>query len=95
MRLMKKCEICGKEFIADRRNAKYCGKVCRKIANNETIEKYLRTKEAAEEATKRESKAKKTPLWKVNEEARKAGLTYGQYQAMLFKAQQLKPVSIG
>ena len=28
MRVMKKCIVCGNEFIADRRTAKYCSKKC-------------------------------------------------------------------
>lgn len=28
MRVMKRCIVCGNEFIADRRTAKYCSKIC-------------------------------------------------------------------
>lgn len=84
MQILKKCEICGNEFVADRRNAKYCSKVCYKQGNNETT-KYIQAEKAAEKARKKEAEAKRIPIWKINEEARKLGMSYGQYQAMIYR----------
>lgn len=41
MRVMKRCIVCGNEFIADRRTAKYCSKICH------TKSKSLRPREDA------------------------------------------------
>jgi len=54
--------------------------VCYKKRSNET-EKDRQATRAAEKAAKEAQKSKK-PLWRLNAEARQAGMSYGQYQAV-------------
>lgn len=80
MQIIKACEICGKEFTAGRKNAKFCSKECYKVGNCE------RTKQKQHEKGEEKRKnAEKMPIWKINEEARKMGLSYGQYKARIYR----------
>ena len=67
------CIVCGERFIGD---SPYCSAKCR--------EENLRIKEHAQKILKREPRKKKikTELAKINQEAREAHMSYGQYVAM-------------
>ena len=77
MEYNKNCEICGKEFIGRRSTARYCSAACRELAAKENHKEWYKTK-------KKKTKAVGTPIWQINEEARKLGLTYGKYKALQY-----------
>lgn len=69
MDIKAKCVVCGNEFTAGNKKAKYCSRSCQmKLVNNG----YRMPKRKREEKTIEE--------W--NAEARAAGMSYGQYRAM-------------
>lgn len=70
---IRKCEFCGKEFRPRNGNQIFCSTVCRKKQYNAV---------ALPQVPK--PKKKNEELVKINEEARKLGMTYGQYQAMRY-----------
>lgn len=80
----KNCLVCGKRFMAKRIDQVYCGANCRKIA----FKKYRKEWGEETRARERELKAEKMKKPKINSvaeiavEARKAGMSYGQYVAM-------------
>ena len=45
--MTKICEICGKEFEAERTNVKYCSKECRKAGFMRVLEENRKRKAAA------------------------------------------------
>lgn len=81
MQIPKICEVCGKQFVGIKRTAKYCSKPCREVAMKER-HRILQAEKAEKAAREKENEKQKKPIWQLNEEARKLGLTYGQYQAM-------------
>ena len=85
MREIRKCKICGREFIAKRKNQIYCDKSCTAKAG------VLATKERRKAKAAAEKSKPKRSISDINEEARAAGMTYGQYVAM----QYAKTVRIG
>ena len=78
----KECEWCGKEFEAYRDNARYCCIEHRRLAYRK---RYEHKKYKFEECKPKEKYPKKNDEL-VNKaiEARKAGMTYGQYVAQLY-----------
>ena len=76
MEYNKNCEICGKEFIGRRSTARYCSAACRELGKKETHKIWCKTNK------KKKTEAAGTPIWQINEEARKLGLTYGKYKAL-------------
>lgn len=81
MQILKICEVCGNQFVGIKRTAKYCSKPCRNAAMKER-HKILQAEKTERAAREKENEKLKMPIWQLNEEARKLGLTYGQYQAM-------------
>lgn len=77
------CDVCGKIFMRPRGSTRVtCSRECVKA---------LREASTKRNATKRD---KKSELAAINREARKLGMTYGQYQAMKYKAEvrvQIEP----
>lgn len=71
------CPICGKDFEPPHYNNKTCGPECAK-------ERHRLLKNEAIRAMKQEKAKKKKiePAWKVNEKARKLGMSYGKYELM-------------
>ena len=80
MQILKTCEVCGNQFIGIKRTAKYCSEPCRNAAMKER-HKILQAEKAERAAREKENEKQKKPIWQLNEEARKLGLSYGQYQA--------------
>lgn len=79
--MIKYCEICGKQFeVFEQRQMKrkYCSPECVK-------EKYRRAwhEKKDETQTKMTTKDNRN-IDKINAEARKNGMSYGQYQAMKY-----------
>ncbi len=75
----KVCKICGKEFIAKASNTKCCSDECKK--ENSKMNKKL-----CDERKKLQPKKKKEKKLTVTElavKAKEAGMSYGQYTAML------------
>jgi hypothetical protein len=84
MQTLKTCEICGNKFVAEKRNIRYCSKACG-VEGKKKRDKERQAERVEEAAREKAEKAKKMPIWQLNEEARQLGLTYGQYQAMRMK----------
>ena len=84
MKIDKICEVCSKPYVADRRNARFCSNECYIIGHKKRERDRHREKMAAK-AEKKAAEAKKKPIWQLNEEARQLGLTYGQYQALIYR----------
>lgn len=83
-----KCEVCGKVFIAGYSFAKYCSNACKKRGHaNKSIEyhkeHYSSTKNEAKAKTKSAKKKKAATIGELAVEARKHGMTYGKYIAMI------------
>jgi len=73
----KICKTCGKAFETIEKNAKYCSRDCANKGREKLPEREKRQNE-------RESR-KRNMEWivKINKEAQKAGLKYGDYVAMM------------
>ena len=80
MDVFKNCEICGKEFVGFRRNVRFCSEPCRAVARKEK-NRMLSAERAKKKRRKEDGKVQ---IWQLNEEARRLGLSYGQYQAMRY-----------
>lgn len=77
------CAICGKTFIAGKYNAKYCSVECQDEGRRNHDKK---NRKAGQERKKEERKSKKKrqkALVDIAVEAKKAGMTYGQYVARM------------
>lgn len=90
MRTKKICIVCGKEFEPRVNNQKCCSPEC------SDIQKAKRAK-ASYEKHKRQAKKKEKPkekedLAKANEVARNSGMSYGQYMAEKYRAEQLEMI---
>ena len=79
----KRCECCGKIYMPHGGNQKYCSKECcdkeakiRDDRNRAQSEQNKKIREYLKESSKR-----RKVLVNINEEAKKEGLTYGQYVA--------------
>lgn len=81
MREKKICIVCGKEFEPRVNNQKCCSPEC------SDVQKVKRAK-------KKEKKlqGKKEDLAKANEVARNSGMSYGQYMAEKYRAEQLETI---
>lgn len=81
MRAKKICIVCGKEFEPRVNNQKCCSPEC------SDVQKVKRAKASYEK-----HKAKKEDLAKANEVARNSGMSYGQYMAEKYRAEQLETI---
>lgn len=84
MREKKICIVCGKEFEPRVNNQKCCSPEC------SDIQRVKRAK-ASYEKHKRQAK-KREDLAKANEVARNSGMSYGQYMAEKYRAEQLETI---
>ncbi len=73
--MAKICPICGKEFEGNR---KYCNKECSKKGYYLVQARRIENKKKAKQA----SAVKDNRLQIIAKEARKAGMSYGQYVAL-------------
>lgn len=76
----KKCVICGKNYVAKRSNSRCCG-------NSECAKKHYRMAQIEwnrnNKKKKQTTKNNKTSIIDVERNAKKFGMSYGQYVAML------------
>lgn len=74
--MKKTCKQCGKVFETECKKQIFCSKSCG-------------SKDAWRKEKERRAEKKKSShnLEKINEEARKLGLSYGKYKAMIYKQQ--------
>lgn len=88
------CYDCGKIVPRTGTARRLCAECAKKRATDRSREyrrqKSAELKKAAEEAERQQRLAEKgidatkiTPAWKINEEARNHGMTYGQYMVYL------------
>lgn len=81
MKYNKTCACCGKEFISNRKNGRFCSAECREIIRVEqNKERYRQKKEEAKEIIEA-----KENLAETVRKARDMGMSYGQYKAMIYK----------
>lgn len=73
--MAKTCPICGKEFEGNR---KYCNKECSKKGYR--LKQITRTEKKRK--LKQKSRTNDNRLQTIAKEARKAGMSYGQYVAL-------------
>lgn len=72
------CEECGLIFEKKTNNQRYCCPECKKIGQR----RKSRERQRAKYVKKGQAKKKKPPsLAEINQSARAAGMTYGQYMA--------------
>ena len=81
------CIICGKKFVQKKVTHLTCSDECRKIHNKRHDAEKRRERKKLKSAEKAAAK-KKVPLDKVNEAAREAHMSYGQYVAMQQKGRE-------
>lgn len=84
------CEFCGKDFVTDRANRKYCPECSYEVTKAQTKASAKRCRERIKEQKKEEERlAEKKPVSESIEEiqrrARAAGMSYGQYVLMMGK----------
>lgn len=80
---VRKCTICGAKYTTTRPNAKYCGEECMEIG--------LKKRQIKNDALKAQRKAmelklksdRKNAIVNIAVEAKKAGMSYGQYVAKM------------
>lgn len=91
MRAKKICIVCGKEFEPRVNNQKCCSPECSDVQNVKRAKaSYEKHKHQAKK--KEKPKAKKENLAKANEVARNSGMSYGQYMAEKYRAEQLETI---
>ena len=92
----KNCKICGKEFVPVTTNQTYCCAECRMeskriIAREKSKmineERKIEVKKRNEENERKRIRSKKPRLsiGEISVLARKAGMTYGQYVAQMYR----------
>lgn len=91
----RNCIICGTVYEPKSPNSITCSDICRKKRYKqiqEAANKKMKAKRNAEKILKKlreqESKDKLSPLAEKNEKARELGMTYGQYDAYLWRQNQ-------
>jgi DNA-binding XRE family transcriptional regulator len=91
LRAKKICIVCGKEFEPRVNNQKCCSPECSDVQNVKRAKaSYEKHKHQAKK--KEKPKAKKENLAKANEAARNSGMSYGQYMAEKYRAEQLETI---
>lgn len=78
-----KCKICGKEFTTDSYIKKCCSEECVKKNAKINVKAY-NEKQKAMRTAKPKKKEKKLTVTDIAVKAREAGMSYGQYTAMMY-----------
>ena len=81
--MIKKCIICGNEFTTNRDAQLCCSKKCSLIRNNEVAKENYKLHEASRKVQKKMPPSNHDAIADIAIEARKQGLTYGQYVAKM------------
>lgn len=76
--MIKVCEWCSREYIAQKHNQRFCSKSCKML--HDMDEREQRIKEKAE---KPKRKTKMSELSRIQMLAEAAGMSYGQYVAKM------------
>jgi DNA-directed RNA polymerase subunit RPC12/RpoP len=90
------CSICGRVYLSNRKDSITCSPECRYERNKQLArERNQRAKQVEEHFLKeyQESKPKKKevpPGWEIEAEARKHGMNYGQYYALMLQKQEIE-----
>lgn len=79
--IVKNCDCCGKEFEARNCRQHYCSESCQKRHYNETNRASVIKEMQKKEKEKRIST--QNDIVKIAAEARKCGMSYGKYLALL------------
>ena len=85
------CVVCGKVFLSDRRDRVCCSVECSHERNKITARERFKRKYYEEKAEREEAKVVYAPpkrrkiasLQEIDAEARKRGMSYGRYMALL------------
>ena len=83
MREIRTCEICGKKYVATQHNAKYCGAECHTEGmrrRNRANDREKTRQKIAEHIRKKDNQQ---AIIDIAVEAKKAGMSYGQYVARM------------
>lgn len=81
--MIRICKICGKEFDTNGTPAKCCSKKC--MAENNKLVAAERARERwQQEKIRREKKDNMKKIVDLTVEARKNGMSYGQYVAQMY-----------
>lgn len=79
-----RCENCGLIFEKQHHNQHYCCDACRRQAyRRRQRERYMQQKELNQKSRKN----RKPTLSEINQKARAAGMTYGEYMAQEYGKQ--------
>lgn len=93
----KTCTVCGNTFTTRGTRAYYCEECKEDAYRKMAIEKQerfiemRRQRNAIKRYKKRRQKIAIKELHEINAEAKKRGMTYGQYQALLYQQQNPMP----
>ena len=79
----RKCGICGKTFIASKANIKYCCDKCRYEAISIKNIEIRKSKSENKKASRKKKKDNQQAIIDIAVEAKKAGMSYGQYVARM------------
>jgi transcriptional regulator with XRE-family HTH domain len=89
LRAKKICIVCGKEFEPRVNNQKCCSPECSDV---QKVKRAKASYEKHKHQAKKKEKPKKEDLAKANEVARNSGMSYGQYMAEKYRAEQLETI---
>lgn len=89
MRTKKICIVCGKEFEPRVNNQKCCSPECSDV---QKVKRAKASYEKHKHQAKKKEKPKKEDLAKANEVARNSGMSYGQYMAEKYRAEQFETI---
>ena len=89
MRAKKICIVCGKEFEPRVNNQKCCSPEC---SDTQKVKRAKASYEKHKRQAKKKPVAKKEALSIANEVARNSGMSYGQYMAEKYRAEQLETI---
>lgn len=80
---IKECRICGKQIVTEHKRKCLCSEECRLENNKQLARKHNERRRQIERTVKPTAK-KKPSVVDIAVKAREAGMTYGQYTAMLY-----------
>lgn len=81
--MIKQCKVCGKEFEADKHQRRCCSDECREI-NKKENERIASLRYRELRMKKRKKAENQQKIIDIAVEARKQGMTYGQYVAKMY-----------
>lgn len=92
------CSVCGKIFLSDRRDRVCCSVECGHERNKILAKERFKRQYYENKAEKEEAKVvyvppkrkKVTPAHEIEAEARKHGMNYGQYYALMLQKQEIE-----